>query len=74
MYPSATLHTEDIPRNQEVVDSWTYLLKRALILDAFGSNKHPAVSESQLLCHCAPELLKQFPSLVIHSATRNNDI
>lgn len=50
-----------------------YLLKRALILDAFGSNKHPAVSESQLLCHCAPELLKQFPGLVIHSVRRYND-
>lgn len=74
MYLSATLHTEKIPINQWLFESLMYLLKRALILDAFGSNKHPAVSERQLLCHCAPELLKQFPRLVIHSVRGYSDV
>lgn len=48
----------------------THLLKRTFILDAFGSNKHPAVSEGQIL-HCrAPELLEQPPSLIVHPVTR----
>lgn len=47
--------------------SWgTHLLKRTFILDAFGSNKYPAVSEGQLLHRWAPELLEQPPSLVVH--------
>lgn len=47
--------------------SWgTHLLKRTFILDAFGSNKYPAVSEGQLLYHWAPELREQPPSLLVH--------
>ena len=45
----------------------TYLLKGTLILNALGSNKHPAVSKGQLLYRCAPKLLKQSSRLVVHS-------
>lgn len=48
----------------------THLLKRTLILNPFGSNKHPAVSEGQLLHCCAPELLEQLPSLLVHPVSR----
>lgn len=47
--------------------SWgTHLLKRTFILDAFGSNKYPAVSEGQLLHRWAPKLVEQPPSLFVH--------
>lgn len=41
------------------------LLKRTLVLDPLCSDKHPTVSEGQLLHCCAPELFKQSSGLII---------
>lgn len=57
----------------ESIVTGTYLLKGTLILNALGSNKHPAVSKGQLL-HCrAPKLLKQSAGLVVQSVTGSED-
>lgn len=54
----------------ESVTWGTHLLEGTLILNAFGSNKNPAVSEGQLLHRCASELLEEPPSLIVQPETK----
>lgn len=54
--------------------SKSHLFEWALIFYSFGSDKHPAVPETQFLRCCAAQLLKQPPGFIIQPVNKNSSL